>query len=93
MNYSRQREMILNILSSSKSHPTAEEVLEEVKKQEKWEVGAGGTPTSRLPQMGSRLRGNMKRERVGKQNTRLMPDQSPMADSTSAGCISVLLST
>jgi len=34
MNYSRQREMILNILSSSKSHPTAEEVLEEVRKQD-----------------------------------------------------------
>ena len=34
MNYSRQREMILNILSLSKSHPTAEEVLEEVKKQD-----------------------------------------------------------
>ena len=31
MNYSRQREMILNILSASRSHPTAEEILESVR--------------------------------------------------------------
>lgn len=31
MNYSRQREMILNILSESRSHPTAEEILERVR--------------------------------------------------------------
>lgn len=32
MNYSRQREMILNILSESRSHPTAEEILCEVRR-------------------------------------------------------------
>jgi Fe2+ or Zn2+ uptake regulation protein len=34
MNYSRQREMILNILSASCSHPTAEEILEAVRKED-----------------------------------------------------------
>ena len=34
MNYSRQREMILNILSASRSHPTAEEILESVRLQD-----------------------------------------------------------
>ena len=32
MNYSRQREIILNILFESKAHPTAEDILAEVRK-------------------------------------------------------------
>ena len=31
MNYSRQREMILNMLSVSRNHPTAEEILDAVR--------------------------------------------------------------
>jgi len=34
MNYSRQREIILNILFNSRSHPTADEVLAEVRKED-----------------------------------------------------------
>ena len=34
MNYSRQRELILNILSASRKHPTAEEILTEVRRED-----------------------------------------------------------